>query len=180
MWNCSRVNTTRPPLWEVNIGSGNALMASLKKPLPEILAQIYVVVWRHYATLSSKKYQLHNSGLQGCRYLLDSHFAIWFILVMRHTLCAISYKVMNVALLFKGNSLTLKQMARFLWKSGQSTFHSILRSYSILALMPERHKVWMNTYVLLTFDWPTEIGHVTMLIISSEGNVHPLHICCHE
>ena len=124
-----------------------------------------------------KNQQLYNSWTAR---LLDSHFAIWFILAMRHTLCAISNKVMNVALLLKGNSLTLKQMARFLWESGQSTFHSILRWYSILALMPERHKVWMNTYVLLTFDWPTEIGHLTMLIISSQGNFHPLHICCHE
>ena len=37
----------------VNIGSGNGLVASGNKPLPEpMLTQIYVVIWRHQATKS--------------------------------------------------------------------------------------------------------------------------------
>ena len=37
----------------VNIGSGNGLVPSGNKPLPEpMLTQIYVVIWRHQATKS--------------------------------------------------------------------------------------------------------------------------------
>ena len=40
--------------WWVNIGSGNGLVPSGNKPLPEpMLTHIYVTVWRHYPTMSS-------------------------------------------------------------------------------------------------------------------------------
>ena len=48
MWNCPQVNATRPDWWQVNIGSGNGLVPSGKKPLPEpMLTQISVAIWRH-------------------------------------------------------------------------------------------------------------------------------------
>ena len=37
----------------VNIGSGKGLVLSGSKPLPEtMLTQIYIAIWRHYATIS--------------------------------------------------------------------------------------------------------------------------------
>ena len=50
-----RVNETRPHRWLVNIGSGNGLVLSGNKPLPEpVLTQSDVIIWCHffYATLS--------------------------------------------------------------------------------------------------------------------------------
>ena len=46
LWNCYQVNATIP-LWSlVNIGSGNGLVPSGNKPLPEpMLTQIYVTKW---------------------------------------------------------------------------------------------------------------------------------------
>ena len=42
------VNIMELPEWDVNIGSGNGLVPSGNKPLPEImLTAIYVVVWHH-------------------------------------------------------------------------------------------------------------------------------------
>ena len=47
-WNCPQMNVTRPYWWWVNIGSGNGLVPSGNKPLPEpMLTQIYVAKWRH-------------------------------------------------------------------------------------------------------------------------------------
>ena len=51
------MNATRPYQWQVNIGSGNGLVPSGNKPLPEpmfsqIYVQIYVAKWRHYASVS--------------------------------------------------------------------------------------------------------------------------------
>ena len=49
LWNCSQVNGTELRQWEVNIGSGNGLVPSGTKPLPEpMLTQIYVAIWCHY------------------------------------------------------------------------------------------------------------------------------------
>ena len=43
VWNSSLVNAKKPHQWEVNIGSGNGLVPSGNKPLPEpILTQICV------------------------------------------------------------------------------------------------------------------------------------------
>ena len=42
--NCPQMNATKPYWWSVNIGSGNGLVPSGNKPLPEpMLTQIYVV-----------------------------------------------------------------------------------------------------------------------------------------
>ena len=47
-WNCSQVNATEHFWWLVNIGSGNGLVPSGSKPLPEpMLTQIYVAMWHH-------------------------------------------------------------------------------------------------------------------------------------
>ena len=41
------------PLDLVNIGSGNGLVSSGNKPLPEpVLTQIYVAKWRHLASMN--------------------------------------------------------------------------------------------------------------------------------
>ena len=37
LWNCLQVNATRPHWWLVNIGSGNGLVPSGTKPLPELM-----------------------------------------------------------------------------------------------------------------------------------------------
>ena len=43
----------RTPLMIINIGSGNGLVPSGNKPLPDpMLTQIYVPIWRHQATMS--------------------------------------------------------------------------------------------------------------------------------
>ena len=42
--------------WKVNIGSGNGLVPSGNKPLPEpILTQIFVAIWRHLVKTKSSK-----------------------------------------------------------------------------------------------------------------------------
>ena len=47
-FSCEIVNVTRPRWWLVNIISGNGLVPSGNKPLPEpMLTQIYVAIWRH-------------------------------------------------------------------------------------------------------------------------------------
>ena len=39
--------------WEVNIGSGDGLVLSGDKPLPEpMLTQFFVTIWRHKATMN--------------------------------------------------------------------------------------------------------------------------------
>ena len=48
LWNCYQVNATTPHRSLVNIGSGNDLVPSGTKPLPEpMLTQFYVTIWRH-------------------------------------------------------------------------------------------------------------------------------------
>ena len=48
LWNCPNMNVTGLHWWSVNIGSGNGLVPSGNKPVPEpMLTQIYVVTWRH-------------------------------------------------------------------------------------------------------------------------------------
>ena len=46
LWNCPQKNVTRP--YQVNIGSGNGLVPSGNKPLPEpMLTKVYVAIWHH-------------------------------------------------------------------------------------------------------------------------------------
>ena len=53
LWNCYQVSATRPHWSLINIGSGNGLVSSGNKPLPEpILTQIYVAIWCDQATMS--------------------------------------------------------------------------------------------------------------------------------
>ena len=48
LWNCLQLNATRPHWWLVNTGSGDGLVPSGNKPLPEtMLTQIYVTIWHH-------------------------------------------------------------------------------------------------------------------------------------
>ena len=48
LWNCLQMNVTGPYLWLVNISSGNILVPSGNKPLPEqMLTQICVTIWRN-------------------------------------------------------------------------------------------------------------------------------------
>ena len=48
LWNHHLMNVTQPYLWSVNIGSGNGLVPSGNKPLPEpMLTQIFVAKWCH-------------------------------------------------------------------------------------------------------------------------------------
>ena len=52
-WNSPNVDVTGLHSWSVNIGSGNGLVPSGNKPLPEpMLTQISVTIWRHNATMS--------------------------------------------------------------------------------------------------------------------------------
>ena len=45
-WNCPNINVTGLHWWSVNIGSGNGLVPSGNKPLPEpMLTQISVAIW---------------------------------------------------------------------------------------------------------------------------------------
>ena len=47
-WNCPNMNVTGFHWWSVNIGSGNGLVPSGNKPLPEpMLTQISVAAWHH-------------------------------------------------------------------------------------------------------------------------------------
>ena len=48
LWNCLHMSVIGPYLWQVNIGSGNGLVPSGNKPLPEpMLTQISVDIWHH-------------------------------------------------------------------------------------------------------------------------------------
>ena len=48
LWICPNMNVTGLHWWSVNIGSGNGLVPSGNKPLPEpTLSKIPVAVWRH-------------------------------------------------------------------------------------------------------------------------------------
>ena len=50
-WNCPHMNANWPYWWYVNIGSGNGLLLSGRKPLPgPLLTPISVTVWCHWAT----------------------------------------------------------------------------------------------------------------------------------
>ena len=52
LWNCPQVKATRPFWWLINIGSGNGLMPSGNKPLPEpMLSLMSATIWRHWATM---------------------------------------------------------------------------------------------------------------------------------
>ena len=52
-WYCPHVIITGPHWWLVNIGSGNGLVPSGNKPLPEpMLTQIYVAKWHHQASMN--------------------------------------------------------------------------------------------------------------------------------
>ena len=47
-WNCPTMNVIRLHWLSVNIGSGNGLVPSGNKPLPELmLTQIHATIWRH-------------------------------------------------------------------------------------------------------------------------------------
>ena len=49
----AQVIVTGPYWWKVKTDSGNALVPSGNKPLPEpMLTQIYVAIWHHQATMS--------------------------------------------------------------------------------------------------------------------------------
>ena len=51
LWNCSQMNVTGPHSWLVNIGSGNDLLPSGNKPLPEpVLTEIYIAIWHHWVS----------------------------------------------------------------------------------------------------------------------------------
>ena len=53
LWNCPNMNVIGLDWWSVNIGSGNGLVPSGNKPLPEpMLTQTSVAIWHHYATMS--------------------------------------------------------------------------------------------------------------------------------
>ena len=46
--NCTQMNATGPYWLQVNIGSGDGLVPSGNKSLPEpMLTQIYAAIWRH-------------------------------------------------------------------------------------------------------------------------------------
>ena len=48
LWNCPNMNVIGLDWWSVDIGSGNGLVPSGNKPLPEsMLTQISVAIWRH-------------------------------------------------------------------------------------------------------------------------------------
>ena len=48
LWNCPNINVTGLHGWSVSIGSGNGLVPSGNKPLPEpMLTQIAVAIWCH-------------------------------------------------------------------------------------------------------------------------------------
>ena len=48
LWNCPSMNVTGLNWCSVNIGSGNGLVPSGNKPLPEpMLTQTYAAIWRH-------------------------------------------------------------------------------------------------------------------------------------
>ena len=50
---CLLVNASRPHWWSANSGSGNGLVLSSNKPLPEpILTQISITLWLRSATMS--------------------------------------------------------------------------------------------------------------------------------
>ena len=53
LWNCPHMNVNGLHWWLVNISSGNGLVPSSNKPLPEpMLTQIFVAIWCHWATMS--------------------------------------------------------------------------------------------------------------------------------
>ena len=48
LWNCSQSNATKPCWSLANVSSGNGVMPSGNKPLPEpMLTQFYGAIWRH-------------------------------------------------------------------------------------------------------------------------------------
>ena len=56
LWNCPNMNVTGLHWWSVNIASGNGLVPSDNKPLPEqMLTQISVAIWCHFGTMSGPR-----------------------------------------------------------------------------------------------------------------------------
>ena len=66
LWNCSQGHATKPHHREIKIGSGNDLVPSGTKPLPEpMLTKIYVVMWGHNKkkTLHCRSFSVQNLRL---------------------------------------------------------------------------------------------------------------------
>ena len=62
IWNWPQMNATKPHWWLVNIGSGNGLMSSGNKPLPEpTLTQICVVIAISQVTIISTHFYCHST-----------------------------------------------------------------------------------------------------------------------
>ena len=79
------VNATIPELWLVNIGSGNSLVPSGNKPLSvPMLTQIYVAIWRYWATMSGNQFTVWwlNILQQNCSLSLAKMLFVheWFML----------------------------------------------------------------------------------------------------
>ena len=74
LWNCPDMNVTGLHWWSVIIGSGNGLVPSGNKPLPEpVLTQISVAIWCHLCTIISK------SQCQCCYLNSKDNFAMtWY------------------------------------------------------------------------------------------------------
>ena len=76
LWNCPDMNVTGPHWWSVNIGSGNGLVPSHNKPLPEpMLTQISVAIWRHQATMSFNTWEVLSYI-----YHTSQQLCTWFVL----------------------------------------------------------------------------------------------------
>ena len=66
--NCPHVNATRPHWWSINIASGNGLVLSGNKPLPEpMLNQISEVIWRHIINTLGPRRNEQNFAYDICK-----------------------------------------------------------------------------------------------------------------
>ena len=68
--------------WQVNIGSGNGLVPSVNKPLPEpMLTQAYVAIWRHQTTIVNTLIcsVIEHDALEEAMVNISSIFFKWFL-----------------------------------------------------------------------------------------------------
>ena len=81
LWNCPNINVTGLHWSPGNIGSGNGLVPSGNKPLPEpMLTQISVAIWCHLATMCNILWPEH-CGCYFADHICKYNFSMKIILI---------------------------------------------------------------------------------------------------
>ena len=95
LWNCPNMNVTELHWWSVNIDSGNGLVSSGNKPLPE---PMLTDLCRHMASLGhSELKHIHHSTIRaGVKYVLsntNTNTKIWIFQIQIQIFCSTLFQI---------------------------------------------------------------------------------------